>query len=288
MSTLFLVCVGFDRASLGALKGYRSSIEKNINQEVLLGAADEVAKILCNFVDKGALDSGAPLNSSVKDQHLFVIRQIGTSEPSSMLQFQVTAPSLTEDKPMTKQYLDSLTNCVGRSVTKVRLLRDKIYSNYSTSPFLLPFRNFACGDFQEKVQSFKSAFEIDQSDVASTSNLVDQSDSKLRRFRKPNRPATREKAFVDKLGRVQSYSPYDLHGGDPRLLREHDGWCVINGYFRFGCRINSQNHFDMYKVDGTSMRGSRIYNCHDEHGYNCSKFRANVWSSDFNIEKDAP
>ncbi len=285
MSRYFICLEGFSEQGVKALKGYKERLEKRFGSEVSIGTAHETAEKLCKFNDKGNLQSGAPTDESIRNQHLLVVVQKGLPHPKQSYQAHLFFdPILIRDGKIVSEYFESLESSIESSVKRIRLLRDKIYASYGSSPFLLPISNFSHGEFSSGLLQLRNEIDSQNCTFEKVSSVVDEVDSKLRRLRKPNRPVTQERVYHDQKGRVYKFATFDLHGGDPRL-ESHEDWCVINGYFRLGCRINSCNHYDVTRVDGTSLNRSLFLNCHGSEPSLCDGHRANIWPNDFRIDK---
>lgn len=137
----------------------------------------------------------------------------------------------------------------------------------------LPFINFSSDALEKLYQNMVYAM-ADANKFAACIN-------ELKKHRKPRRNANSAKKLL--LSDHHYFFEYasEKHArvatGEP-----HNELCVLAGRFRFGCKLEPEQHYNMYKeVGSTTVSPESIKNCHGSEGRPRAETHVNIFSNDY-------
>lgn len=140
----------------------------------------------------------------------------------------------------------------------------------------LPRRNFDAPELREIVRLCREACHEE-----GFHNLLQEQLKLLRRRHRPRqRSSFKTKYWVDDRRRFFEFGP-EHHArfatGEP-----HRPSCVLNGYFRFGNRIDSTRHYNVSETEGdiTTIEGE-FDDCHDATRFVKADTHINMFSNDY-------
>lgn len=181
-----------------------------------------------------------------------------------------------ELNPEASSYKNILQATITRMVKNLAHLHTHMRDAGSRNALQLPFRNFIAAELRALEQLFA------QSTLASEFvPTLDQAISDLNRRRMPKRKEDYpEKYYVDDNETFFSYGKE--HHSELETGATHLPLCKLNGNFRFGHRIATNEHYNVSKDKGRNGTISGVFNdCHDRMQELRDKSHVNVFSNDY-------
>ena len=137
----------------------------------------------------------------------------------------------------------------------------------------LPLRNFHAPELLELANSVRGA----------SSELGNDIQSGLSQLKKRLRPRRRSRSKT--LYVVDDKKRFFVFGHERHSLPEtgadHLPSCALNAQFRFGCRIDSERHFNVSETEGDNTTIKGIFrNCHDVENDESRTTHLNMFSND--------
>lgn len=138
----------------------------------------------------------------------------------------------------------------------------------------LPFRNFSSDALKKLRQKMMNA-EVDY-------NQLSASIRELKKHRKPRRNANSAKKLL-----LSDRDYFFEYANEKHALvatgKPHNRLCILSGRFRFGCKLEPEQHYNMYKEErgSTTVSPVSIKNCHGSEGRPKAETHANVFPNDY-------
>jgi len=169
------------------------------------------------------------------------------------------------------------THFAGRLLKNLACLVRIMSDSDNHQALRLPLRNFTAEDLS------RAARICSEESVSSdfNNNLLDALVA-IKRKKRPKRKSNYStKYFFDDDGKVFEFGK-EKHARLPSGKNPHSLFCEINGRFRFGKSISTDEHFNVSKGEGdtTSISGNFL-NCHDVSIAVSATTHLNMFSNDF-------
>lgn len=137
----------------------------------------------------------------------------------------------------------------------------------------LPLRNFNAPELLELANSIRGA----------SHEIVNDLQTGLTKLKKRLRP--RRRSRYKTLYLVDDSARFFVLGHERHSLPETGGdhlpSCVLNAHFRFGCRIDSERHYNVSETEGDETTISGVFrNCHDVARTESRTTHLNMFSND--------
>ncbi len=146
----------------------------------------------------------------------------------------------------------------------------------SMQPLILPLRNFEAKEIPELRRLFSQEM-LEKDFTQRVTKIVAQ----LNKRKGPRRETdSKEKHFFDDKKKLFSYG-YERHA-QVETKPPHDALCRLNGYFRFGSKLDERRHFNVTKEDGEFTKISGNFpNCHGAIAWVGETTHINMFANDF-------
>lgn len=151
-----------------------------------------------------------------------------------------------------------LTQATAKARAALRALKDEINARASSSPLLLPLRNFASKQLAPTLEELARNLPVSQDPAKLLSEHVAQ----FRHTHPPQRINGRNRdCFVDD-DRVEFHPPGSDRHGFARAGGNHQPHCLLSGTRRLGAPYDRLFHFDCSKGNRGNLSGE-FFGCHD-------------------------
>lgn len=181
-----------------------------------------------------------------------------------------------EFKPDASSYKNVLQATVTRLVKNLAHVCSHMRDAGSRNALQLPFRNFLAKELKALQELF-----VGSTLAPEFISTLDQAISELNRRRMPKRRDDYpDKYYVDDKESFFSYGKE--HHSELETGAAHVPLCRLNGNFRFGHRIATNEHYNVSKDKGKNGKISGFFSdCHDQLVEIREKSHVNVFSNDY-------
>jgi hypothetical protein len=178
--------------------------------------------------------------------------------------------------PQATNYKNLIQATLSKLVKHLALIATHMSKARSRNALLLPLRNFIA-DEVDGLQDLFGTRALDSDFLVELEGLIERLNARKRPRRRTNDEKT---YFIDDQERLFDYG-LERHSkvatGDP-----HTSICVLNGCFRFGWKIPTDQHYNVTKEAGAHTKISGMFlDCHDARAEVRERSHLNMFPNDY-------
>lgn len=175
-----------------------------------------------------------------------------------------------------KNYQNFLHDRLGRLIKTISFLARHFHDGSDSVLLSLPLRNFK--------SSALSELKSEIADDPCSTKLLNSVEANLQLLRRRVRPRKKTgykiKYAVDEQERFFVFGKE--HHSLPGTGSPHQKYCILNAYFRFGCRIDHTRHYNVSEGESdTTQVSGQFLDCHGQVHKVKNRTHINMFSNDF-------